>query len=123
MHACLVGTLASQMPFLPIGRAERKIELLGKLDKVFEETRIKYGFAIGDMPEIDGYRKFLEQANWDGFKKVDELMLRAADRALGEDIPKLIVRAQQIAEDPVEYERVRAIVKEVKVEEASKTWF
>ena len=111
------------MPFLPIGRAEKKIELLGKLDKVFEETRMKYGFAIGDMPEIDGYRHFLEQANWDGFRKVDELMLQAADRALGEDIPKLIVRAQQIAEDPVEYERVRAIVKEVKVEEASKTWF
>ena len=101
VHACIVGSLAAKLPWA-FGREEKKEELLGQLKDILEEVRQKYGFAQGDMPEFLAYRKYLAKANWEHFKPLDVKLVEAADKALAEDIPALIAKAQYLADHPEE---------------------
>jgi len=54
------------------------------------------------MPELKAYRAYLLNANWDRFKPLDPKLMDDADRALSQDIPALVTKAQYLAEHPEE---------------------
>ncbi|RYG68936.1 hypothetical protein EON64_04005 [archaeon] len=88
VHACILGYLKAQMPWL-WGKEHKQAALLKDLDKIFLEVRTLYQLAEGDLPKVDDYRAVLALSDLSTFPKVDRKVLNGLQDVLLSDIPEL----------------------------------
>jgi hypothetical protein len=89
VHACIVGYLRAQMPWL-WGKERKQAALLNDLPAIFQEVRRIYQLAEGDMPKADDYRSVLLLCDVAAFPRVDRQVLQALQELLLTDVPETI---------------------------------
>ncbi|XP_063241413.1 EH domain-containing protein 1-like [Bacillus rossius redtenbacheri] len=89
VHACVVGTLASQMPSL-FGKEAKKMKLLAEFDPLCRDVQHKYHISSGDFPEIEKMKRQLLKYDFSKFKPVNTGMLEVVDEMLANDIARLM---------------------------------
>ncbi|CAK4415151.1 unnamed protein product [Aphanomyces euteiches] len=90
VHAYLIGHLQAQMPMM-MGKDKKQAELIANLPAVFREVQKKYNLPPGDFPNLEEFRKKLEERNFDSFSKLSLKMIQEVDELMARDIPKLML--------------------------------
>merc|ERR1712226_992180 len=72
------------------GKKEAATKVIENLDQVFREVQQKYGCAVGDFPELNGFREKLAALDLSKFPKINKKTMSALDDALSNSIPRLI---------------------------------
>eukprot|EP00941_MAST-03F_sp_MAST-3F-sp1_P000863 g863.t1 len=91
VHAHIIGYLYDHTPSY-FGRTKAQNKMIGDLPMHFNEVRKKYGFPMGDFPDIERFSEKLEGfENWhESFTRLDDKEMEAMDEALSYSFPKLM---------------------------------
>uniref|UniRef100_A0A7S1XLP5 Dynamin-type G domain-containing protein n=1 Tax=Phaeomonas parva TaxID=124430 RepID=A0A7S1XLP5_9STRA len=99
VHAFIIHYLRKQMPYL-IGKGDKQMKLINRLDREFVACARRYGLALGDFPPVEKYQQALmEIKDISKFPRLDKSLVAEMDRVFSHDIPKLLDRARYYAAD------------------------
>lgn len=102
VHAYLLSYLRNEMPVI-FGKQAKQDELISKLNEVYNIVMRRYNISVGDFPNLRKFREKLKLYDFTKFPKLNLALIEQADRALSDEIPKLIKMfplEQQAAVDP-----------------------
>jgi GTPase SAR1 family protein len=90
VHICILGYLRKQMPRW-FGKGYAREKLMLELDQVFERVRTQYVLSAGDMPDVEEFRKCLEDFDdFTVFPIPDRKTLLELDQMILRDIPAVM---------------------------------
>ena len=102
VHAYLLSHLRNEMPVI-FGKQAKQEELISKLNEVYNIVMRRYNISVGDFPNLRKFREKLKLYDFTKFPKLNLALIEQADKALSDEIPKLIKMfplEQQCAVDP-----------------------
>jgi GTPase SAR1 family protein len=90
VHICILGYLRRQMPRW-FGKSHARVKLMLELDQVFQRVRTQYVLSTGDMPDVEEFRKCLEDFDdFTVFPIPDQKTLQELDQMILRDIPAIM---------------------------------
>lgn len=100
MHAYILHYLRKQIPYNPLARPDKQRRLLERLKSEFLACAHRYGLAEGDIPPVDRYYDKLRAIrDISRLNRLDKGLVAEMDRAIGEDLPRLLQLATRAGAD------------------------
>lgn len=88
VHAYLCAHLAGQFGWF--GKDAKKKELSDNLLTVFKTVQQQHNLAIGDFPDVNKFRQFMQHVPVEDMPKIDKNVMLRVDKVLSEVIPDLL---------------------------------
>ncbi|KAK8790871.1 hypothetical protein WA158_005502 [Blastocystis sp. Blastoise] len=88
-HALILSYLKGQMPKV-FGKQKKQQELIDNMPAIFQQLQAEYRLPASDFPEIEGFKKLLENMDFTTFPKYEKDMFDQLDIVLSKDIPALM---------------------------------
>mmetsp|Transcript_6817 Transcript_6817/g.10684 ORF Transcript_6817/g.10684 Transcript_6817/m.10684 type:complete len:556 (-) Transcript_6817:108-1775(-) len=98
IHAFIIAHLRKQMPSV-FGQKSAQAELIKNLEQEFSRIQIATQMPAGDFPDAERFRERLALHDLKKFPKLDKKMLEVLDQVLQQDLPLLLRRYAQIADE------------------------
>ncbi|RUS29653.1 hypothetical protein BC938DRAFT_480406 [Jimgerdemannia flammicorona] len=93
VHALIVGHLKKEMTMFL--KDKKQGQLIAELDLEFLKIQKRYHLPPGDFPDVEKFREILKLYKIDEFNSLDEDLIKQADEALANDLPKLMATFPQ----------------------------